>query len=74
MATQVEAFYDDFSRRFIEDIVQGNERIAQQLNFFAKAIPSDAQRILVIGSGLMLVGNILSDIIYAFVDPRIRFR
>ena len=51
MATQVEAFYDDFSRRFVEDIVQGNERIAQQLNFFAKAIPSDAQRILVIGSG-----------------------
>ncbi len=30
--------------------------------------------ILVIGSLLMLVGNILSDIIYAFVDPRIRFQ
>ena len=30
--------------------------------------------ILVIGSLLMLVGNILSDIIYAFVDPRIRFK
>jgi microcin C transport system permease protein len=30
--------------------------------------------ILVIGSVLMLVGNILSDIIYAVVDPRIRFR
>ena len=30
--------------------------------------------ILVIGSLLMLVGNILSDIIYAVVDPRIRFR
>jgi microcin C transport system permease protein len=30
--------------------------------------------ILVISSLLMLVGNILSDIIYAFVDPRIRFR
>lgn len=29
--------------------------------------------ILVIGSILMLVGNILSDIIYALVDPRIRF-
>jgi microcin C transport system permease protein len=29
--------------------------------------------ILVIGSILMLVGNILSDIIYAIVDPRIRF-
>ncbi|MGE0591717.1 MAG: ABC transporter permease subunit [Vicinamibacterales bacterium] len=30
--------------------------------------------ILVIGSLLMLVGNILSDVIYAFVDPRIRFK
>jgi microcin C transport system permease protein len=30
--------------------------------------------ILVIGSLLMLVGNILSDIVYAVVDPRIRFK
>jgi len=30
--------------------------------------------ILVIGSLLMLIGNILSDIIYAMVDPRIRFK
>ena len=30
--------------------------------------------ILVIGSLLMLVGNILSDVIYATVDPRIRFK
>ena len=30
--------------------------------------------ILVISSLLMLVGNILSDIIYALVDPRIRFQ
>ena len=30
--------------------------------------------ILVIGSLLMLVGNILSDMIYAAVDPRIRFK
>jgi microcin C transport system permease protein len=30
--------------------------------------------ILVIGSVLMLIGNILSDIIYALVDPRIRFK
>jgi microcin C transport system permease protein len=30
--------------------------------------------ILVISSFLMLVGNILSDIIYVLVDPRIRFR
>ena len=30
--------------------------------------------ILVISSLLMLVGNILSDVIYALVDPRIRFK
>jgi microcin C transport system permease protein len=30
--------------------------------------------ILVIGSLLMLIGNILSDVIYAVVDPRIRFK
>jgi microcin C transport system permease protein len=30
--------------------------------------------ILVIGSLLMLIGNILSDVIYAAVDPRIRFK
>lgn len=30
--------------------------------------------ILVIGSLLMLIGNILSDMIYAVVDPRIRFK
>ena len=30
--------------------------------------------ILVIGSLLLLVGNILSDLIYALVDPRIRFK
>jgi microcin C transport system permease protein len=30
--------------------------------------------ILVIGSLLMLLGNILSDVIYAIVDPRIRFK
>jgi microcin C transport system permease protein len=30
--------------------------------------------ILVISSGLMLIGNIVSDVIYAIVDPRIRFR
>jgi microcin C transport system permease protein len=30
--------------------------------------------ILVIGSLLLLLGNIISDMIYAFVDPRIRFK
>jgi microcin C transport system permease protein len=30
--------------------------------------------ILVISSLLMLIGNILSDVIYVIVDPRIRFR
>ena len=30
--------------------------------------------ILVISSLLMLIGNILSDVVYVMVDPRIRFR
>ena len=30
--------------------------------------------ILVISSGLMLIGNILSDVIYVMIDPRIRFQ
>jgi len=30
--------------------------------------------ILVVSSILLLVGNILSDMIYAVVDPRIRFK
>lgn len=30
--------------------------------------------ILVISTVLLLIGNILSDILYAIVDPRIRFK
>jgi microcin C transport system permease protein len=30
--------------------------------------------ILVVSSLLMLIGNILSDVIYVVVDPRIRFK
>ncbi|HLT23839.1 MAG TPA: ABC transporter permease subunit, partial [Ignavibacteria bacterium] len=30
--------------------------------------------ILVISSLLLLIGNILSDILYAVIDPRIRFK
>ena len=30
--------------------------------------------ILVVGSLLMLIGNILSDVIYTVIDPRIRFK
>ena len=48
---EVESFYDDFSRRFIEDIVLANERVAQQLIFFSNAIPSSSERILIIGFG-----------------------
>jgi SAM-dependent methyltransferase len=48
---EVESFYDDFSRKFIEDIVQRNDRVARQLIFFSNAIPSNAGRILIIGFG-----------------------
>ncbi len=49
--SKVEAFYDDFSHGFVEDIVQDNERVAQQLDFFARAIPSNVESVLVIGCG-----------------------
>ncbi len=51
MVSKVEAFYDDFSRGFVEDIVQDNERVAQQLDFFARAIPPNVKSVLVIGCG-----------------------
>jgi SAM-dependent methyltransferase len=51
MTSEVSAFYDDFSRRFVEDIVQGNDRIHQQLLFFSRALPPNTQTVLVIGSG-----------------------
>ena len=44
---------------------------------FANPAPETRRQTLIvagIASLLMLVGNILSDIIYAIVDPRIRFR
>ncbi len=50
-ANQVELFYDEFSRRFIEDIVLKNERVARQLRFWSSAIPRSAQSVLMIGFG-----------------------
>jgi SAM-dependent methyltransferase len=51
MAETVESFYDEFSRRFVNDVVEGNERMAQQLDFFSRAVPPGAESILVVGSG-----------------------
>lgn len=51
MAADVEAFYDEFSRKFVDDIVLDNERVGQQLAFFARAIPAGAQSVLVLGFG-----------------------
>jgi len=47
----VEAFYNEFSKKFIDDIVEGNERVARQLKFFGKAIPTTTQRVLIVGFG-----------------------
>jgi hypothetical protein len=35
MQSQVEGFYDQFSRRFVEDIALRNERIQRQLRSFS---------------------------------------
>lgn len=51
MSQSVEAFYDEFSAKFVEDIVEGNERVEQQFIFLSRAIPSSAQSVLVIGCG-----------------------
>lgn len=51
MTDSIEQYYDNFSTRFVEDIVQGNERIAHQLDFFHKAISESAKSVLVIGCG-----------------------
>ena len=48
---EIEAYYDAFSQRFINDIARGNSRIDRQLEFFACTIPRDAQSVLVLGFG-----------------------
>ena len=51
MGKNVEDFYDNFSKRFVDDIVEGNDRVKQQLEFFARAIPRETSRVLIIGCG-----------------------
>lgn len=51
MDQNTEAFYDDFSRRFVGDIAGGNERIQQQLIFLSRSIPTNIRSVLVIGFG-----------------------
>jgi len=47
----VASFYDDFSKRFVDDIVQGNERVELQLKFLLQATPAEARDVLVVGCG-----------------------
>ena len=51
MTESVETFYDDFSRRFVTDLAEGNERIDHQLDFFSRAVPPDVRAVLVVGCG-----------------------
>jgi len=51
MKGDVETYYDKFSRKFIDDIVLGNERIKQQLQFFSRALPRTVRSVLVVGCG-----------------------
>jgi SAM-dependent methyltransferase len=51
MKDSIEAFYDDFTSRFVRDYVEGNDRVERQLRFFAAAIPPTARSILVVGCG-----------------------
>jgi SAM-dependent methyltransferase len=47
----VKEFYSGFSHKFLRDYAEGNRRIDRQLDFFARAVPATAARILVIGCG-----------------------
>lgn len=47
----IEGFYDEFSTRFLRDLVEGNERVARQRSLLTNAIPATAQTVLVIGFG-----------------------
>lgn len=49
--SRVEAYYNEFSPKFVEDFVHGNDRVKRQLDFFAEAIPPETRRVLVIGCG-----------------------
>jgi SAM-dependent methyltransferase len=51
MAREVEAYYDEFSQRFLKDIVEGNRRVDRQLALLSSAIPGDVRTVLVIGFG-----------------------
>ncbi len=51
MGTSVEDFYDAFSARYFRDYVQGNLRVQRQMAFFAEGVPTDAQKILIVGCG-----------------------
>lgn len=51
MSSDVESYYDRFSKRLVRDLIYGNERIQQQLEFLSRAIPADTKSVLVIGSG-----------------------
>jgi hypothetical protein len=62
----VASFYDDFSKRFVADIVEGNERVELQLKFLLQATPAEARNLLVVGCG----GNIY----YLLVEARIALK
>src|SRR5215468_5868019 len=49
--SDINTFYEDFSRRFIDDYVQGNERVWQQCRFLSQVIPSTVGVVLILGCG-----------------------
>lgn len=51
MRSEVEAFYDTHSQKFIKDYVKGNARVERQFEFFSDAIPRNIGKILIVGCG-----------------------
>lgn len=48
---EIRNFYEGFAAGFVDDYIQGNERVQQQCQFFSRIIPRTAERILVLGCG-----------------------
>ncbi len=59
---RIEAFYDEFSGRFLGDIVEGNERVRRQLALLSNAIPANTRAVLVIGFGSGQVAMHVADV------------
>lgn len=48
---RIESFYEEFAGHFLDDVIGGNERVREQIRFFARAIPESTKSVLIVGCG-----------------------